>query len=121
MTLQESYPKEWDDLINQKIPKKEIDEYLLRFVARLLREVKASKREDIDLGDGWSMVINMKEKRYKLNPAVYGFLFRLGDYGLEDTLGYGDSEYGEMLYTPEEVEKELKKVAKKLGIKINTG
>ncbi len=119
MTLQEDYPKEWDDITNQKIPKNEIDKYFLRFVARLLTEVKAGKREEDSLGDGWSMVINMKEEGYKLNPDVYAFLFRLGDYGLEEVFGHGDSEYGEMLHTPEEVEEELKKAAKKLGIGLN--
>ncbi len=119
MTLKEAYPKEWDDLINEKVPKKEIDEYLLKFVARLLREVKAGKRKDVDLGDGWSMVINMREDGYKLKPETYAFLFRLGDYGLEEIFGYGDSEYGEMLYNPKEIETELRKVAKKLKIKLD--
>ncbi|MBU2616133.1 MAG: hypothetical protein KKC19_03445 [Nanoarchaeota archaeon] len=118
MTLQEMYPKEWTDLTNQKVPKDEIDEYLLNFVSRLLREVKNGKREEDDLGDGWSMIINLKEGGYNLNPEVYSFLFRLGDYGLEETLGSGDSEYGKMLYSPEEVEIELKRVAKKLGINL---
>ena len=112
MSLQEMYPKEWNDLQNHRISKERIDEYLLKFVARLLKEVKTGKRNEDDLGDGWSMVINLKEEDYKLNPSVYSFLFRLGDYGF----GEGDSEYGKMLGSPEEVETELKKVANKLGI-----
>ena len=119
MTLQEMYPKEWNDIINKKVPKKRINEYLLKFVARLLREVKEGKRDEDDLGDGWSMVINMDEKYYKLRPDAYGFLFRLSDYGMQSIFGKGTSEYGNMLYTIEEVEKELKKVAKKLKIKLN--
>lgn len=118
-TLQEAYPKEWEDIINQKVPKNEIDEYLLKFVAKLLREVKAKKIEEDCLGDGWSIVINMKENSYRLNPDVYGFLFRLGDYGLEEVFGHGDSEYGEMIHSSEEVESELLKVAKKFGISLN--
>ena len=55
MTLQEMYPKEWDELTNKKVPKKRIYEYLLKLVARLLREVKEGKRKDIDLGDGFSI------------------------------------------------------------------
>jgi len=46
MTLKESYPKEWDDLINKKVPKKDINKYLLNFVAKLIKEVKEGKRED---------------------------------------------------------------------------
>ena len=118
MALQKDYPKEWDDLINEKVPKNEIDEYLLKFVYKLLREVQIGKRKEDCLGDGWSMVINMREDGYKLNPNVYSFLFRLGDYGLKETLGQGDSEYGEMIYTPEEVECELKKVARKLKVNL---
>jgi|GEM_PF-2812647 len=117
MTLKESYPKEWDDLINKKVPKKDINKYLLNFVAKLIKEVKEGKREETDIGDGWSMVINIDEKYYKLNPEVYGFLFRLGDYGLQDSLGTGTSEYGDMLYTLDEVERELKVVSKKVAIK----
>ena len=118
MSLPKSYPREWKDIENKKIPKKEINEYLLKFVARLLKEVKEGKREDIDLGDGFSIGI-MHAAAYKLNPEVYGFLFRLDDYGMQDFMGHGDSEYGEMLETPEEVERELKRVAKKLGIKLD--
>jgi len=115
----ESYPKEREDLENKKVPKKDIDKYLLNFVARLIREVKAGKREEIDIGDGWSIVLDVDKKYYKLKPEVYGFLFRLGDYGMQDFLGYGTSDYGDMLYTVDEVETELHKVAKKLGIRLD--
>jgi len=118
MTLKESYPNEWNELINKKVPKKDINKYLLNFVAKLVKEVKEGKREDTDIGDGWSMVINLDEKYYKLNPNVYGFLFRLGDYGTQDSLGTGTSEYGDMLYTLNEVEKELKIVLEKVAIKL---
>jgi len=116
MNLQEMYPKEWNDLQNHRISKERIDEYLLKFVNRLLKEVKAGKRDNDDLGDGWSLVINLKEGEYNLNPLVYSFLFRLGDYGLEKGFSEGESEYGRMFNSPEEVETELKKVANKLGI-----
>ena len=119
MSLQKSYPKEWEELINKKVPKEKIDEYLLKFVARLLKEIKENKRNEDDLGDGWSMVINRDKNYYTLNPDVYSFLFRLGDYGLQEIMGHGDSEYGEMLYSPIEVEIELIKVSRKLGIKLD--
>jgi len=119
MSLQKSYPKEWEELINEKVPKEKIDEYLLKFVARLLKEIKENKRNEDDLGDGWSMVINRDKNYYTLNPDVYSFLFRLGDYGLQEIMGHGDSEYGEMLYSPIEVEIELIKVSRKLGIKLD--
>ncbi|MEX0920907.1 MAG: hypothetical protein WDZ62_01460 [Candidatus Pacearchaeota archaeon] len=119
MTLQEAYPNEWDQLTNKKVAKKDINKYLLNFVARLVCESKEGRREDIDIGDGWSMVLSIDKRHYKLNPEVYGFLFRLGDYGMQDSLGYGTSDYGDMLYNISEVEPELKKVAKKLGIKLD--
>ena len=118
MNLQEMYPKEWDDLTEQKVPKKEINEYLLRFVARLLREVKAGKRKDIDLGDGFSIgKFAMNEKSgYKLDKDLYDFLEDLGDYQMD--FGKGDNIGGGM-NSPEEVETELKEVAKKLRIKLD--
>ena len=118
MTLQEMYPKEWGELTNKKVPKKRIDEYLLKFVARLLREVKEGKREDIDLGDGFSIgkLAMKKESGYKLSPELNKLLEWLSDYRVE--FPDGATVWGAP-QTPEEVEKELKKVAKKLGIKLN--
>mgnify|MGYP001193421809 CR=1 FL=1 len=118
MTLQEMYPKEWKDLQNHKVPSGKIDEYLLKFVKKLLEEIKDKKRDEDDLGDGWSMVINLKEGEYNLNPSVYSFLFRLGDYGLEGGFSEGESEHGKMFNSPKEVEIELNKVAEKLGISL---
>lgn len=119
LTLDKMYPKEWDEITNKKVPKKDIDKYLLNFVVRLVRESKEGKREDIDIGDGWHITLNVDREYYKLKPEVYGFLFRLGDYGMQDSLGYGTSDYGDMLYTIDEVEPELQKVAKKLGIDLD--
>ena len=116
MTLQEMYPREWGDIQNHRIPSEEIDGYLLKFVKKLLSEVKAEKRDEDDLGDGWSMIMNLKKEDYNLNPLVYSFLFRLSDYGFEEFFGKGDSEHGKMFNSPEEVESELIKVAKKIGI-----
>ena len=118
MTLQEAYPKEWDELTNKKVPKKRIDEYLLKFVARLLREVKEGKREDIDLGDGFSIgsLAMGKESGYKLSPELNDFLIQLDGYKIE--FPDGATVWGAP-QTPEEVEKELRKVSKKLGIKLN--
>lgn len=118
MTLQEMYPEVWNDLKDHKISQERIDEYFLNFVNRLLREVKTGKRDEDDLGDGWSMVINLKEGEYTLNPLVYSFLFRLGDYGLEEGFSEGESEHGKMFNSPEEVESELINVAKKIGINL---
>jgi len=117
MSLKEMYPKEWDDITSRKIPKKEINEYLLRFVARLLKEVKSGKRKDINLGDGFSIgkfTMN-KKSGYHLDKDLYDFLEDLGDYQMD--LGEGDNLGGSM-NSPKEVESELKKVAKKLGINL---
>ncbi len=117
-TLKEAYPKEWEDLTKGKVPKKEIDEYLLRFVARLLREVKAGKRKDIDLGDGSSIgsLAMTKEGRYKLRSELDVFLMKLDGYKIEfpnKSTIWGSPE------TPKEIETELRKVAKKLKIKLD--
>ena len=96
MDLQEKYPVIGDDLMNKKVAKKDIDKYLLNFVARLVREVKTEKRENDDIGDGWSVLINIDEEYYQPNKDVYGFLFRLSDYGMQDSLGNGTIEYGDI-------------------------
>lgn len=119
MTLENLYPKEWDEITNKKIPKKEINTYFLKFVAKLIREEKINKKTDTSVGDGWSMVINMDKHYYKLTSEIYGFLFRLGDYGMQEHLGHGTSEYGDMLYTLQEVEPELIKITGKFGLNLD--
>jgi hypothetical protein len=117
MNLQEKYPRVWEDLMNKKVPKKEINEYLLKFVARLLKEVKENKRNEIDLGDGFSMgrFAMVPERGYQLSHFVENFLKELGNYGLEIS---GEKVESHM-NSPKEVEIELKKVSKKVGIMLD--
>ena len=110
------YPKEWDELKYNKVPKRSIDGYLLNFVAKILKEVKAGTRNHMDLGDGFSIgVVHGEGNGYKLNPALRDFLMKLSDYNLE----FEDGSKGGDFETPEEVEIELRKLAKKLEIKLN--
>ena len=113
--LHTSYPKEWEEIEREEIPKKKIDEYFLRFIARLLKEVKKGEREDIDLGDAAGMgLVHAQNKGYKFNHFLYDFLVELGDYQIVLPGGF----VGGGVDTPEEVETELKKVAKKLKISL---
>jgi hypothetical protein len=114
-TLQEAYPIEWEEITLKKVPKKEIDEYLLKFVAKLLREVREGKREEIDLGDGFAIgkFAMGEESSYKLSPELEEFLIKLGNYKVEFPNG---KEVWTDLNSIKEVETELKKIARKLDI-----
>jgi len=57
-----------------------------------------------------------KKSRYKLNPKLNDFLTWLGEYKVEFPDG---TKVWEAPQTPKEVETELKKVAKKLGIRLD--
>ena len=114
MTLQESYPEVWSAIERHEIPKKKIDEFLLRFIKKILLEVQNHKRDDMDIGDAFGIGMQHATiEGYKINPALEQFLIELGDYRVD--LRCDGKSIG-TFNTPEEVEAELKKVAKELGI-----
>lgn len=116
MSLQESYPAEWEEIKSKKVSKNEIDKYLLNFEARLLKEVKKGKRNQIDLGDGFGIgIMHAEGNGYKLNPLLHNFLTELSDYNVEID---GKKGWGS-LQKPKEVEIKLKSIAKKIGLKIS--
>ena len=117
MSLKELYPKEWEEITQGKVPRDEINKYLLKFVARLLKEVKEGKREEIDLGDGFSIgkFAMVDESKYSISPDLANFLNELGKYHVEILGGEVESSMNSI----EEVELELKEVAKKLRITLD--
>jgi len=119
MNLSEKYSNEWDEIRTKGVQKKDINQYLLKFVWRLLNEVKEGKRKSVDLGDGFNMgIVQAEGSGYKLSKEVRGFLMRLSSYGLQEIMGHGDTPHGEVFENPKEVETELKKIAKKLKISL---
>src|SRR6056297_2073782 len=110
MELPKEYPEIWKKIENKEIPQKDIDETLLKFVEKQIKEAREGKRKDMDVGDAFGVGIQhaMAGKGYKFSEEVEDFLYELGEYKVY----IGQPEFKSL----EEVEKELKRISKKLGI-----
>ena len=93
MNLQEEFPEIWNLIINKKIPRNEIDKFLLEFHLKLLEEIKKGKRDPwsaISLNDFWQIVVS---SGYKLNPEVEDYILRLVDFDPENPKPYYEISY----------------------------
>lgn len=115
MTLQEDYPELWNKIEKKEIPKNKIDEILLKFVSKQIKEARESKRSDLDIGDAFGIgiqhgIIN----GYKFSSEVEDFLYELGEYKVE----IAERNVGTM-NSLDEVERKLKEIAETLKINLN--
>ena len=78
MKLDEEYPEVWNIAGDKKIPKSKLAEALFKLLWKILKEVKAGKRDELDIGNvggiflfSLDVVAPVKERH---PPEIYYFL-----------------------------------------------
>ncbi len=74
--------KEVFSLIKKQRKGSNIDKIILDFLKKQIKEIKAGKRNDLDIGDIFGIAIQHTE-RYKVSEDVEWLIYELGEYKIE--------------------------------------
>jgi len=104
------FEKEYAEVLNEIRKQKKgsnIDEIIINFLKKQIKEIREGKRNEMDIGDVFGIGIQLAEiEGYKLSEKVEELVYELGDYKVE--IG-GNVLIGELgIKSIKDVEKEVK-------------